>query len=313
MRKLLIIFSVLCFGPTARALSAYGEGKISQELSDKIDSLFVIASSGEIKYQKMVQPAIDSIAAIGASAVPRLIEKYDTQDARERQTINNILVKIGKPATPYLIKALSLDNAEQVSRICNTMGEIKDSAAVSALIDISEHDDWRVRSESIGALGKIGDKTGAQAIIKLLSDTVEIVRKSAAVAAGLLAIEEALPVLTHMLGDDFYGARLCASEALAKFGDAAVAIINDSLSSRNILLGNLGCATLGKIGTDSAAASLLTQIRSEIPIRRAMAVEGLIIADRADICGEIELARENETDPIVLFYMNRFLEKYAGR
>ena len=45
------------------------------ELKRKVDSLFVIASSGEVKYRDMVEPAKDSIAAIGADAVPILVDK----------------------------------------------------------------------------------------------------------------------------------------------------------------------------------------------------------------------------------------------
>ena len=68
------------------------------ELERKVDSLFVIASSGEVKYRDMVEPAKDSIAAIGADAVPILVDKFTTKSARERWTIIKILEKIGSPA-----------------------------------------------------------------------------------------------------------------------------------------------------------------------------------------------------------------------
>jgi hypothetical protein len=289
------------------------ETAIAPEITKKVDSLFVIASSGLIKYTRMVQPAIDSIAALGAAAVPRLIEKYDTQDARERLTINNTLVKIGKPAVPYLLDALSLDNAEQVARICSTLGEIKDSSAVNGLQKISSHPDWRVRSEATGALGKIGDRRGDRTILNMLLDTVETVRKSAAVSAGNLAVTEALPLLVHMLGDSFYGARLCASEALAKFGTGAIGPIADSLDSADTLVGDLGCITLGMIGDDSSAVILETQLQSPMPLRRALASEAILRSNSAIGCGYIELLRPTETDSTVLFYMDKVLEKYAPR
>jgi len=151
-------------------------------------------------YRDLVQPAIDSIAAMGAPAVPRLVEIYETQDARERQTINSILVKIGKPAVPYLVKSLTLENAEQVGRICSTLGEIKDSAAVEGLVSVSNHADWRVRAEAVGALGRIGDGRGNGAVSYLLLDSVELVRKSSAVAAGMLLFEPNIGTLVSMLG-----------------------------------------------------------------------------------------------------------------
>ncbi len=241
------------------------------------------------------------------------MEKYDTQDARERLTINNILVKIGLPAVPHLLESLALSNAEQVSRICYTLGEIKDSAAVNGLIKISEHKDWRVRSESVGALGKIGKRRGDSAVLYLLRDTVEIVRKSAAVSAGQLLVSESLPLLVHMLGDGFYGARMCASEALAKFGSKAVGSIADSLASSNTLIGNLGCTTLGMIGGDSAAVVLSTQLKSESSLRRALAVQGIAACNDPAACAYVEHLKLSETDSTVFFFINKTIEKYAPR
>jgi HEAT repeat protein len=285
----------------------------SSETDKKVDSLFVIASSGELRFRDMVEPAIESIAAMGKGAVPRLIEKYDTQDARERLTINDILVKIGKDVVPLLLKSLNDENAEKVSRICYTLGNIKDSSAVDALIEIAFHSDWRVRSSCCGALGKIGDDKADKIVVESLADTVETVRKSAAVACGSLSAAHAIPALVHTLGDSFYGARMCASEALVKFGEKALQAIADSLNSENTMLGNLGCATLGRIGGDSAASILTTQLTSESPTRRALAVEGILFSNSTSACGAVELLAKIEKDSTVLFFIGKVIDKYASR
>ena len=292
---------------------AFSQRAPMTDIDRRVDSLFVIASSGMVMFQSMVQPATDSLVAMGANAVPRLIDKYVTQDARERQNINSILVKIGKPAVPYLVEALNLPNAEQVSRICSTLGEIKDSAAVKGLILVSAHGDWRVRSEAVGALGKIGDKNSDRTVVKLLSDRVEIVRKSAAVSAGLLHIEESLPMLVHMLADNFYGARMCASEALVKFGPEAVKVIADSLYSADSLVGNLGCTTLGMIGGDTVATALGVQLESSSPIRRALAAAAVLLSNSPIACSYVELLKPHETDSTVIFFIDKVLAKYATR
>ncbi|UCD93469.1 MAG: HEAT repeat domain-containing protein [Candidatus Zixiibacteriota bacterium] len=306
-----IIYGFLLVVILSGALPA--EPPPSSETDRKVDSLFVIASSGELRFRDMVEPAIDSIAAMGKSAVPRLIEKYDTKDARERLTINNILVKIGKDAVPLLLKSLDDENAEKVSRICYTLGDIKDSSAVDELMRVAFHTDWRVRSSSCGALGKIGDGKAGATVVKSLADTVETVRKSAAVASGRLSAEDAIPVLVHMLGDSFYGARMCASEALIKFGGKALPAIADSLGSENAMLGNLGCITLGLIAGDSAAAILTGQLESTSATRRALAVEGIFLSNSSTACGAVELLAKIETDSTVLFYINKVIEKYASR
>jgi hypothetical protein len=283
----------------------------TNSLNEKVDMLFVIASSGELKYRGMVQSAIDSIIAMGAPAVPRLIEKYTTQDARENHTINSILVGIGKPAVPRLVDALSLDNPEQVSRICRSLGEIGDSSAVEPLIDIAFHDDWRVRSSVAVALGKIGDKKADGTVARLLTDDNEIVRKSAAVACRKLKNESAIPALVHMLGDNFYGAAFCASEALVELGQIAIDSIADSLNSKNELVGNLGCTTLGKIGGIAAATAIAPQLESTSSLRRALAVEGILLSNSSSACGFVEMIHEEETDSTVLYYMQKVLDKYV--
>jgi len=285
----------------------------SSPVERKVDSLFVMASSGELKYRDMVEPAKEKIAEMGKAAVPRLIELYATKDARERHTINDILVKIGSPAVPVLVESLSLDDPWVVSRLAYSLGNIGDSSAVEGIIGVAYHEDWNVRSSSAGALGKIGDTDANETVIRLLDDENEIVRKSAAVAAGKLAIEKAIPELVGMLGDDYYGARYSASGALQKMGDKAIESIADSLDSENELLGNMGCTTLGLIGGSTAAEILVEQLDSNSPIRRALAVEGIMRADSYLACGAVEILGEREKHPTVLFYIEQALKKYAGR
>jgi HEAT repeat protein len=288
-----------------------GQCPARSETDKKVDSLFIIASSGEIKYRDMVAPAIDSLVAMGKPAVPRLLELYDTQVARERHALNTILEKIGHDAVPYLIKALNTTDVEKLSRLCYTLGNIKDSAAVDALMKKASHDDWGVRSNAVTALGQIGDKKGAENVIRALQDSVETVRKSAAVAAGRMILKEAIKPLVHMLGDKYYGPRMAAADALLKMPDFAAHIISDSLHSSNELLGNLGITLLGQIGGDAAAYRVGRELESQSPIRRALAAEAIYNSNSSLGCGFIEILIGAETDSTVLFFMNRVLEKYA--
>ncbi len=281
------------------------------DINRKVDSLFIIASSGEIKYRDMVAPAIDSLAAMGKQAVPRLIELYGTQVARERHTLNTIFEKIGHDAVPYLIKALDTNDKELLSRLCYTLGNIKDSMAVDAMMSKVKDDDWGVRSNAVAALGQIGSMRAANDIIAALGDSVGTVRKSAAVAAGRIGIRDAAPQLVHMLGDEHYGPRMVAADALLKMPDTAVFVISDSINSSNDLVGNLGITVLGKIGGEAAAYRVGLELQSPSPIRRALAAEALYDANSSLACGFLENLKSTETDSTVIFFMNRALEKYA--
>ncbi|MFH1373584.1 MAG: HEAT repeat domain-containing protein [bacterium] len=266
-------------------------------LERKIDSLFVIASSGEVKYRDLVEPAQDSIAALGIDAVPILVDKLTTKSARERWTIIWILQKIGSEAVPYLVTALKRSDGLVVQRVCWALGDIGDTAAVQPLIDVTGHSRWQVRDQAIGALGKIGDQRGSEAAVEALGDTIGQVRKAAVVACGKLTVARSVASLVHLLGDSFYGVRLAAAEALLKMDTVDVmAVLGDSLASDNDFVGDLGCRLLGEIGTDEALELLLGQTLSDDPDRRAHAATAIIKADPLDNCGYHRMLTDRETD-----------------
>lgn len=274
----------------------------SQEnLKRKIDAFFMIASSAELKVRDQVEPAKDSIAAIGVDAVPILVDKLTTQSARERWTVIQILKKIGSPAVPYLIRSLNNPKGLVVERVCWALGDIGDSSAVGALMEVTSHRRWQVRDEAFGALGDIGSARAADAVRFGFNDSVGQVRKSAVVAAGKIRVGEAIRELVGMLGDDFYGARLSAFDALLMLDTTAVvAAIADSMNSGNNLVGDLGCQVLGRLGTDRALEILMPQTRADAYSRRAHAAVAVIEADPLDNCGYRQGIIEKESDSLVL-------------
>jgi HEAT repeat protein len=255
----------------------------SNPIDKKVDSLFVIASSPEAKFQPLVQPAIDSIAAMGVDVVPRLVGKFDTKSPRERNAITNIFKKIGVPSVAYLVKSLKLDNGLIVERIAGALGEIADSSATIGLLGVATHPRWQVREQTIGSLGRIGDHRGDSAVLIAMSDSIPLVRKSAAVSCGQLKIQSGISPLVHMLGDSFYGARMCAAASILKLDTSkVVASIVDSLNSANTLLGNLGCEVLGQLSIDASINALAEQAFSGSTDRRAHAAIALVQVDPTD-------------------------------
>jgi len=285
-----------------------GAIQAQRTLERKVDSLFVIASSGSIKYRDLVEPAKDSLAALGADAVPFLIEKFTTKSARERWAVIHVLQRIGSPAVPDLLAALNRDDYLVVQRVAWALGDIKDTAAVGGLLAVRGHARWQVRDQAIGALGKIGDSRAVDAVMEAMTDTIGQVRKSAAVAAGRLTIAASAESLVHMLGDSFYGARLSAFNSLLKLDTGSVTkVIADSLSSKTELLGHLGCRLLGQFATDEAIDLLRTQLFSTASSRRAQAAVALVKADPNDNCGYRQAFLSQENDRLVLLKMQSAL------
>ncbi len=253
-------------------------------LEKKIDSLFVIASSGEVRYRDMNEPAMDSIAALGAAAVPHLVDKFKTKSARERWTVIWTLQRIGSAAVPYLVESLDRPDPLIVERVCWALGDIKDSAATVPLMGVTDNPRWQVRDQAIGALGKIGSKRADDVVLRALNDTIGQVRKSAVVSCGKLHVFEAIPKLVHALGDDFYGARLIAPSALFKLDTATVIeTLIDSVHSSNPMAVAQVYEMLGQYATDTALTVLRDQaIYGTDPQLRAHAAIALILADPTD-------------------------------
>ncbi len=277
MNKILVLIGACLLGTFGGRASAQEDG----DLKRKIDSLFVIASSGEVKYRDMNGPAMDSIAALGAPAVPYLVDKFTTKSARERWTIIWTLQRIGSAAVPYLVESLGRPDPLVVERVCWALGDIKDSAATGPLMAVADNPRWQVRDQAVGALGKIGSKRADDVVMRALSDTIGQVRKSAVVSCGQLAVFEAIPNLVHVLGDDFYGARLMADISLFKLDTATVIeTLVDSLNTDNDVTGAQICYMLGRYATDTAFAILRNAaLNSRNPERRAHAAVAIILAD----------------------------------
>ena len=280
------------------------ESEAYSTVEQKFDSLFMIASSGSVQFQDMVEPAKDSVAAMGVEVVPFLIKKFTTNSARERWAVIHILTRIGSPAVPLLVQALKQVDGLVVQRVCWALGNIADSSAVDPLIEIRHHPRWQVRDQAIGALGKIGDQAAASVVVEALLDTVGQVRKSAAVSCGKLAANSGIEKLVHLLADDFYGARLSAEHTLLKLDSTkVVATLIDSIETSHSLVGSLGCRLLGQLGTSRSIAVLLTQAESDDPDRRAHAVLALVSIAGDNGSNVSEFFAERETDRLARLKM----------
>ncbi len=278
----------------------------AQSIDKLVDSLFVVASSGELKYRDQVEPAKAQLAELGAKAVSRLISKLTTPDARERLTVIRILKTIGQPAAPLLSSALqTLQTPIQLKRICWALGDIGPEAleATDELIKACEHDNWQVREYALRALGKILGNTPTDAAFNIvsqrMSDSVGQTRKSAVWAAGQFQDLALTNNLLIALNDSYYGARLNAVSALVKIATDSATIAGNTeqvidelgkyTKTDHTAAGDLACRALGMIGaklanlpeserdnlTAQIVSALEKQFRSQRKLRRGAAVRAL--------------------------------------
>jgi len=274
--------------------------EVKDELKEKVDSLFILSNGGLEKYRDQAQPAESTLVAMGENAVPYLMEKLTTQDARDMWTLIRIFGKIGKPSVVPLIGRLNSENKDEVKLTIRCLGEIKDHQAVPPLIGLLNNNDYNIRSLSCESLGKIEDSTSFEKLSYCMQDSVEVVRKSAAVALGKMKDPHAIPYLILSLSDPHYSVRMSSANSLVEIGEPAVKPLLSLLNNSTDQILHSAIESLGKLKDKQAVPSLIEKLKDEDWATRAFAVEALReINDPRGIEAVKEL-KKKETHPFVL-------------
>jgi len=297
--KLNKIFIAACLALLLICSTSY-----SQENQDSIaalvDTLFLKASSGEVQFRDLVEPSIDELIEMGEAAVPQLITKLPTEDARERHTLENIFRGIGKPAVPYLINALDTDNDYQKRLACACLGKIRDRKATPYLIDLFDYENYTVRASAVTAVGEIKDSSVLSDVISLLADSTETVRKSAAVALGRIRHENAIDDLIDVLDDPHYSVRYSAAGSLVKIGDKS----GTRLMERSVNLDSMALYyaidVWGKLRYKKADDLLEDYLESGNRRLRGFSAISLAEIKLDKASKKLRRIRERESDPFVL-------------
>ncbi len=274
-----------------------------------VEELFRGASSAELQYQDLREPAEEELVRRGEEAVPYLVGKLGTRDARERHTLERVLKRIKGPAVEPLIEALKTDDLYAIRLGIRILGLIGDKRALPPLLEFSSHPDWRVRSVVAFSLGKIGEKKGILGLISALKDSVDLVRKSAAVGLGELNDRRAIPHLLKGLSDPFYGVRYAAAGALVRLGGPAVdslyAILQEPQAEGRYFV----IQALGEIGNKRVLKSLIPLLQDDDWATRAFAAQAMGGIGGEEAKEALISAKKEEKHPYALLQIREALHK----
>lgn len=291
---LILLLSSQAFGQT--------EG---DSLYQVIDSLFKFSTTKINKYQDQVKPSKEALGEIGEPAVPYLVDKMDSQDARTMHALVDIFKIIKTPAVPYIVKAIADEDPYKRRLAVRALGDMKDSSAVDGLMLYVDDADFRIRAGILRALGKIGDQRGLEPSVKALQDDDYLVRTSAATSLSMLAAPETIDQLMSALSDEYYGVRFKAAEALWKIGKLSIKPITEALkNSPDKSVYYLLTEIAGNLKDKSMIKPLKEVLESTDPIARAFAVEALTIIDKKKANKIFRKKLKGETHPFVLGKIN---------
>ncbi|MBC8450885.1 HEAT repeat domain-containing protein [bacterium] len=269
------------------------------------EELFDRASSSALQFAAMIQPSRRLLIRNHAESLPYLVTELDTDGARERHALEDVIVRIGTPAVGPLIEAIAVelkrtDTTRGARLAAGILGRLGDPEALDALTRASGHDEWKTRSAAASAIGRMAVQSGVPVLALLLDDENEMVRKSAAVGLRRTAAEdasdgaaddesvdneglddEAIAALIRALSDTHYAVRQSAGAALAVVGEPAIerlthlAIEGDSVSRL------MAIETLGTIGAASSLETMLNLLEDDDWAVRACATEGSLFCTKA--------------------------------
>jgi HEAT repeat protein len=193
--------------------------------------------------------------------------------------------QLGASDAATCIAALTDTNWKTRWQACQTLGELKDRAAVQALTGaLADANQW-VRIVAAEALGQIGDRAATHALILTLNDDSIWVRRASVVALGQIGDEEAIPPLMNRLLDPPNSEwpeelRDAIARTLGGIGEQALQTLIHALDDPDPWVSCAAARALGQIGDPKAIAPLAALTKQQHKLIRSSATQALAqIAD----------------------------------
>jgi HEAT repeat protein len=173
------------------------EGLARKAGADDVDVL-LRALRDEHRDPGVLNSALQVLALSGIDAIEPLAEMLDDSDADLRIYVTHALGDQHDPrAVPFLINALADENLNVRYHAIESLGKMRASQAVDALIAVAESRDFFLAFPALDALTAIGDSRVAPRLVPLLED--ELLRSPATEALGQLGDEEVAAPLAELL------------------------------------------------------------------------------------------------------------------
>lgn len=217
-----------------------------------VDHLYNQCSSGQIAYEPLFRPSIDSLAAMGESAAPRLLSKLDYKSGTERQALEEIFKALGEAAVPGLCAFADTARPEPARAAVYFLGKIGSASSFPILFSLAGDPYSKIRPAALDALSQIkvpeeGKKQAGEVFVKALSDSSETVRRYGAHGLKSCGDPSSLPQLYELLSDIYYGVRFAARNAIPEISKSP------NVKIKILAIGKTGFQSLDRISRALAA------------------------------------------------------------
>ena len=221
---------------------------------------------------------------IGADTVTSLVRALTAAtDAGARRAYRDALVSLDQVGVPLMEDMVGDDRWFVVRNMVGILGDARSADAIEHFRRTIDHQDARVRRETIGALAKVGGEEAVPLLVKGLNDRDASLRGAAALGLGLTKLASGVgPLLARLPQESDPEVELEMVRAFGRIGDArAVPVLAERASGggffsrvpANIRLEAV--RALGEIQGEAARAVLQRLLRDRNPEVRDAAAKAL--------------------------------------
>lgn len=174
-----------------------GLGQLSTDATTDFLVAYLVDETTE---QKTCTTLIQVLAFMGSKITSRLMEILaQERSASKRKLLNEALVRSGPAALPVINEFLSDDRWFVVRNAVAILGDIRSQESLAELTLLLQHDDIRVRRETIRALTRIGGKRAIKILLQTAASDDQELRRQAILSLGAMRATVAAPTLLSLL------------------------------------------------------------------------------------------------------------------
>ena len=205
-RRALVLRAILllCRCATGKQYSKERKQHATQALgqlaTDEITNYLVAYMFATETDQKTRDTLVQVLAFLGSQIANRLMEILaDESAAPKRKLLNEILTRTGTAALPIIYEYLNDDRWFVVRNAIAILGDIRNQESLAQLTPLLEHDEIRVRRETIRALTKIGGNRAIKILLQAALANDQELRRQAILSLGAIRAASAVPTLLSLL------------------------------------------------------------------------------------------------------------------
>ncbi len=197
-------YLLLCRTATGRQFSEdrkqHARIALGQLASDEMTDYLVEYALDKDTEQKSREKLMQILAYLGDKTANRIMQILCSEEsAANRKLLSDILVRSGTAALKTIYEYLNDERWYVVRNAVVIMGEIRSQDSLAELSLLLQHDDIRVRRETIRALSKIGGKRAIKNLLQTAVAGDQEIRRQAILSLGAMRATAAVPTLQVLL------------------------------------------------------------------------------------------------------------------